>query len=463
MLKVYCKLSLLLLFLQPFTSRCQSFIFNDNDRISFIGSSISMNGACYHFVNMFYATRYPEKKLHFFNAGISGEVTDQILQRIDSDILKNKPDWCVMMIEENDLRPALYRVENQYDTSIQKQRSEAFHHWMTNTERIAETLMKRNVRIILETPTIYDQTMQSPAVNAYGINDTLQKCTEYIKWLGKKYNLPVVDCWTVLNRINRQVQRIDPKATIVGPDRTHVGEQGHFAVACTFLEKQKVQPFVSRLTIDFKTSRAINAENCSVHNMHKSGNSLSFQYLSRSLPFAAPPAVNTDSFTNFTDRLNAERISIRYLPAAKYILLIDSVEIGLFTHAQLQQGINLSRYKNTPQFRQSLNVMNLFETYWKNERLLRSLKYVEYQHHHDLEGVENLEQLQEKLPSIMEKYKISSPENYDFFYGMFKNYIANKPHEEEFYQKAEDLLQQIYMASKPEKHFYTIKRAGDLL
>lgn len=437
----------------------QQNLFKNGDRICYIGSSIAMNGGCFHYTNLFYATRYPETNLHFFNCGISGEVTDEILTRIDEDILINHPTWCVTMIEENDLRPSLYLAERQNEPGIKERQEEAVQHWMTNTDLIVEKLLDHNIKVILQTPTIVDEVVKSSIPSYPGINKNLKRCAEHLKSLGKKYSLPVVDCWTVMYEINSKLQKNDSTKTIIGRDRLHVSKMGYFIMSSEFLQMQKVSSKVSQIVINAPKNEVVHYENCDINALNAKPEAVSFTTRAHALPFPTPDEVYPDSFFCFTKELNADILQVKGLKKGNYILHIDGTEIAGFSVEELNEGINLSKFHNTPQYLQAEKVLDRFEEYWKNERILRTIKYVEYQHRRDLKGISNVEQLKTELPNIMEKYKTS--DNYNFFTNMFNAYITNKPLEAELYNKAEQILLEISKLNKPVAHNYSIRRAGN--
>jgi len=457
-MKKYLFLSAVAIFACIHTCCAQQNLFKDGDRICYIGSSVAMNGGCFHYTNLFYATRYPERNLHFFNAGISGDVTDEILRRVDDDILINRPTWCVTMIEENDLRPYLYLAEKQDEPGIKARQEEAVQHWMKNTDLIVEKLLVRGIKVILQTPTIVDEVVKSSIPNYPGINNNLKRCAEHLKLLGKKYYLPVVDCWTAMNDISNKIQKGDSTKTIIGHDRVHVSKMGYFVMSAAFLRMQKVDGKVSHIAIDAAKHKVVRNENCEINTLITKPASVSFIATAHALPFPTPEEIYPDSFFCFTNELNADILQVKGLKEGNYILDIDGNEIAGFSQEELNKGINLSQYHNTPQYSQAQKVLDQFEEYWKNERVLRTLKYVEYQHHRDMEGIKDVEQLKTALPAIMEKYK--SSDNYNFFSKMFESYIANKPLEASLYEKAEQILLDISKLNKPVAHQYSIHSAG---
>jgi len=292
---------------------CQQPIFKDGDRIMFIGSSIAMRGSNFHYINLFYATRYPDRRITFLNGGISGDITNEIIERLEEDVLSKNPAWVVIMLEENDLQPGLYYKSRQGEPGIAEKRQKCLENWCKNADSIVRILKNANVKIILETPTIYDQTGNLPAENAYGVNDSLQKCAAYLRQLSKKYNLPLIDCWTILKEINKIVQEKDPANSIIGKDRVHVSRMGYFVMACQFLKTLPGNPIVSNAVIDGKGDKLIRQVNCSVTGLESSSTKLSFNHKSEALPFPTPEGVNVDSFFSFSNKLNSETIRVKRL------------------------------------------------------------------------------------------------------------------------------------------------------
>jgi hypothetical protein len=92
----------LLFFLGISNSHAQqksSVYFKNGDVICFLGDSITHGGQYHEFLQLFYATRYPELTLSFHNCGISGDNAAGMIERFEEDVMKHKPthvffdDW----------------------------------------------------------------------------------------------------------------------------------------------------------------------------------------------------------------------------------------------------------------------------------------------------------------------------------------------------------------------------------
>lgn len=448
----------LVLFLSFFTniSFSQQPIFRNGDRICFIGSSIAQKGGNFHYINLFYATRYPEMKLTFLNGGIGGDITNGIIDRMEEDILSQKPTWVVMMLEENDLQPGLYYQSRQGEEGIAEKRHQWLNNWMKNADSIIRILKKTNVKIILETPTIYDQTAKLPAENGFGVNDSLQKCAEHLKQLAKKYDLPLVDCWTILKQVNEVVQKKDSTKSIIGEDRVHVSPMGYFVMAYQFLKSIPVNPVVSNVVIDIPANKLLQQDNCNITGLEATATRVSFTQAGKSLPFPSPEGVTVDSFFSFTTELNTELLRLKGLKPGKYNLKIDQNNIGSYSAKELQKGINLSLEKNTPQYLQAAAVLSLFVEYWELESSLRAIKFMDYNYVNEFKNKETKEDVQKSFDELLEKYKQSK--SYNYLKNRFSTYMSQKPKEKEMLEKSESILQSIRQNCIPKEHRYIFEK-----
>ncbi|MCO5237831.1 MAG: SGNH/GDSL hydrolase family protein [Chitinophagaceae bacterium] len=458
-MKYFGLLILSLLFLFPTPGICQSSTFQNGDRIIFIGSSIVMNGGNYHYLNLFYATRYPQQEIVFLNGGIGGDLSDDIINRMGSDILAQKPTWAVIMLEENDLHRGFYFEERQNEADVDKKKHEAVLNWYRNADSLVRILTDNKVKVILQTPTIYDQTGDFSEKISYGLNDTLQQCARYLFTLSKKYKVPVVDCWTILNNLNQVLQQKSLKYSIIGEDRRHVGSYGNFAMAYQFLKTIPVNPFVSKTVVEVRRNKVREQINGKVDSLRTGRSTISFNHLSKSLPFPAPDGINVDSLFSFSDEMNADILCIHGLKRGSYQLKIDQNNIAIFSNQDLENGINLSRFKNTPQYLQAGNLLSFFEKFWSLEYDLRMLAYVQYKYINHFEHHATLNEVQNTFEKILKETK--DVRTHKKLKELFSTYLTHKPKEKDMISTSATLLQTIRQLSVPVGHSYSIERLAD--
>ncbi|MDD4920853.1 MAG: SGNH/GDSL hydrolase family protein [Bacteroidales bacterium] len=436
----------------------QDQIFKNGDEVCFIGNSITYNGGFYHNIALFYATRYPKEKINIYNCGIGGNVAANVISRMDKDILVHHPKWSVVMLGMNDVNRELYSKENKGKPGIEEKKKQALDTYYRNYDIIIQTLLKNQSRIILQTPTIYDQTAALPSQVFMGRNDALKICAGYIKSAGEKYGLKVVDYWTILNDITTRLQASDSTATVISGDRVHPGPVGHFVMGYEFLKTMKVQPYVSQVEIDANKTdpKSIVALNCIITNPRISPQALSFSSLEHALPF--PVMKNAEqalSLVPFTEELNKEVLKVKSLKSGIYQLMIDGIVIGTYSNMDFEKGINLSQKANTPQNIQTLKVLKLFQNYWNLEATVRWVRGLEIGRFNS-EKYKSLKDIEDYFNAQIALIKDTTSVAYKDMIKNRDNFLDGKSKEKDMLAKMQDLHDQIYLINQPVVHQFEI-------
>ena len=182
-----------------FAQRSSPF-FNNGDVICFLGDSITHGGQYHEFLQLFYATRYPELNLSFHNCGISGDNAAGMIERFEEDVMRHKPTHVFLMTGMNDVQRTLY-FEGTASKKILKQRANALDAYKRNTTQLAEKIIAYGATPIFLTPSIYDQYSKIERENNLGCNDALIECSHHLKKLGDKYDALVIDLNTPMRTL----------------------------------------------------------------------------------------------------------------------------------------------------------------------------------------------------------------------------------------------------------------------
>ncbi len=453
----YVLRSLLLVFLAISTlfANAQQPVFKTGDRVCFIGNSITYNGGFFHQIALYYATRYPDMKLDIINCGVPGNVAAQVIARMDSDILINKPTVAVVKLGMNDVDKTLYTTQAATQPGIAEKRQQALDTYRKNYEIIINTLLQYKCRVILQTPTIYDENAALADVRLPGRNGALKICAGYVKAFGMKYGLRVVDYWTPMDEIGRKYQEADSTKTIIGPDRVHPGQMGHFVMAYEFLNSTEQKAIVSSLSINIGHS----AKDIFINGNHPAittiGNKTSFEWKENALPFPvvkdAQPAL---ALVPFVETLDQEIVKIADLSTGNYKLTIDAIPVGVFSNKQLNEGINLSQNTATPQYKQAANILSLFQQYWQLEAKVRYIKALEAgrmsSRNYSVAGAEEF--FKTKLAAV----KDTSSATYKNLISFQNDYMPIKKQQAGMTIKMQELHNAIYAQNKPVVHRFEI-------
>ncbi|NBV87371.1 MAG: hypothetical protein EBS01_14170, partial [Verrucomicrobia bacterium] len=264
----------------------------------------------------------------------------------------------------------------------------------------------------------------------------LAKCAENAKQLAQEYHAALVDFHGPMTELNRKEQAVNPSATLVGADRIHPGELGHFIMAYLFLKAQGAPQFVSDINVDAAGK-----------------DSVSFTQKEDALPFpVSKDCVPALKIVPFMEDLNQERLRVTNLPEGRYTLSIDSEPISTFSASELAQGINLAGFENTPQFKQALAVAKLDEKRLAVLRRLRGIDYIEWKM-----GREIGDPTEFDYAAGAQKI-IDDPKQIGYVRDRAKEYIGLKPEQATMQKQLSELVAEIRSASQPKPHVFSISK-----
>ncbi len=437
------------------------FAFNKNSRVVFVGNSITHAGMFHNNIFLYHVTRFPNKNIYMFNCGVSGDVTWGVLDRMEEDILVNKPTHAVIMLGMNDVGRSWYGEKPTTNTDTLKHRKDVLRVYRENMEKIVNVFLEKNIKVILERPSIYDQTAILPAKNNYGVNDALGICATYVDSLAAKYNLPTVDYFGIMNKINTEMQKKDSSFTLTGQDRIHPGETGHFVMSYQFLKSEKAPKYVSEIVINSTKKSADKNTSCEVKSISKVKDGITFTVMENSLPF--PVTENQKEglqLVSFMNEFNVELLQIQKLsPKSKYQLKIDNEIIGSFSGKQLDEGINLAEYKNTPQYKQSLKVLEVLQKLWVTEGKLRGMKFIEYlEPYKKIKNKDNFVEVEAFMDSAFTALGYTNP----YYKSQLNKFLKNKPKEKEYKKECDLLIKKAYKIAQPVEHTFLIEADSTL-
>ena len=251
--------------------------------MSFIGNSITHSGGYHNHILLYYATRFPNEEIVFLNAGISGDNANDIFRRLDDDIIPLNADWSIVMVGMNDVNRALYAPKRVGEGGLEEQKQIAIQNFRNHLNRMLNKLSQTGTKIVLQTPSIYDQTGQLSSENYFGVNDALKECAAIVEEMARKYDTYLVDYWQFMTQTNEQLQQKDPTATIISIDRVHPWGTGDLIMAYRFLEETGVPSTVAELEI--KNGAVKKCINCKATVAKANKSTIEFQVKAESLPF----------------------------------------------------------------------------------------------------------------------------------------------------------------------------------
>ncbi|PWM31864.1 MAG: hypothetical protein DBX55_01790 [Verrucomicrobia bacterium] len=425
--------------------------FKAGEKICMIGDSIAHGGFYTENILLFYATRYPHAKIFFCNAGMSGQGVGGVWNRLKWDVYERYvPDTCIIMIGMNDAPRGMY-AEGVRGTPKALARIESFHkNYPAVFDKVLASLTENCKRVVVFTPSIFDQTVQSKRENLLGCNDALGWAAEANKAAAKKYGAEVVDIWSYMTEMNGRYQQSDPTRSFIDFDRVHPRDLGGFVMMAKVVSDWRESGLVSEIRIDAAKNTA-DCENAEVSNLRIAPGRITFSAVEGALPFPTSAQKDeADKVLGFLPAFNREILQVGNLNSGKYSLKIDGVSIGEFSASQLASGVNLALCKNTPQYGQAKGVEKLSKA-WRAKAA----------EHRDIVGFEiwvlkkRFDSTQAYLDETQRRIDAKELKNENQIKWAAR-YMKNKPREAEIMRARDEAFEAVYSAAKPAVHNFEL-------
>lgn len=441
-------------------AQSNSSFFKNGDVICFLGDSITHGGEYHTFLQLFYATRYPELKLSFHNCGISGDNARGMIERFEEDVMKHNPTHVFLMTGMNDINRSLY-FEGKASDKVLKQRTNALAAYKRNTTLLAEKILKNNITPIFLTPSIYDQYSKIKKENNLGSNDALIECSNHLKKLGVKYDALVIDLNTPMKMIMERELKRDSLFTIIGKDRVHPGTTGHFIMFHEIISRLEEPSVTSKIAINISKSKPINSSlNSTIEEIHVSENAIFFNVTEKSLPFpVSDQLLSALSPPSLEKNYNSHVLQVKGLEKTNYDLIIENTHINSFSYHELKEGVNLANYKNTPQNIQAQELEKIVTDYRKTSYQLRIIPFITYKHLQNYKGQDNLA---EKRKYLNERLKLFEQKPYHgYIKSSMESYFKTLQKKDSLVKRKHQLSEQIYSINTPKEQKWKLIKSSN--
>ena len=333
-----------------------NFALQDGDRVTFYGDSITEQREYTEDVEEYVVTRFPGWKVHFHNAGVSGDKVSggwagPVDLRLDRDVFAWHPDVITVMLGMNDF---YYRPDQP---GIYSAYTEGYR-------RLVGLMQKNNpsVRITLIKPSPYDDITRDPVFPG-GSNAVLLKYSDFVTQLAQERHTKTADFNTPLTDILKVINRESPQlAQQVIPDRVHPQQGGHWIMAESLLKSWNAPSLVTSVAIDAAATPSFDAVNTKITELArpkgKITSRVSWTQIDKALPLPFPPPEVDPvlalvlKYSDLVAALDKETLEVHGLTTGNYDLLIDGRKIGSFDSDELTSGINLATME-TPMLEQA--------------------------------------------------------------------------------------------------------------
>lgn len=317
-------------------------VFRDGDRVVFLGDSLTQGGRYHRIVADYYLTRFPDRNVRFFDAGVGGDSAKYCAPRFVTDVVRPRPTVVSVMFGSND---AGFRSP------------EEFFGDMTN---LAARIRSEcgGPRTIWLTSAPYDEYSVREPKARKGYDAKMRVLEEAVRKTAEWAGGSCCECGDPLREYLAWKRRDDAAFSLM-PDRDHPKEAGHLVMAWRFLVDQGAPSLVSAVTVDAAALTA-SGENAEVAAPVRDGQgAISFAVLEKALPMPFHEEVRfvLEDLPVVRD-LSRETLRVTGLGSGYWALLIDGCQIVEASSESWAKGVDLA-LMDTPQMRQAKRVADL--------------------------------------------------------------------------------------------------------
>lgn len=131
------------------------------------------------------------RSVQVINAGVGGDTTELALGRLESDVLRHDPDWCIVIFGVNDA--GYYRPDTDSFADTPRVPADTYR---SNLHKIIERLQSAGINPVLVTPVPMGPKYWGTHLEQYrshGLNYLVSEYADIMRQVGNEYHVPVVD------------------------------------------------------------------------------------------------------------------------------------------------------------------------------------------------------------------------------------------------------------------------------
>jgi lysophospholipase L1-like esterase len=344
----------------------------DGDRVIWIGDSITHQCQYTQYVEDFYYTRYPKLRLHFRNAGVSGDRAADALDRFDDDIASFKPTVATVLLGMN-------------DGAYQDFSPEIFKTYADGMTKLLDRLDAHKVRVFLMSPTMFDHqafeqmVAKDPARGKNKSPDNYNAVLAYFgKWgqeVARKRGYGFIDLYGPLNKLTTDGRRKDPNFTLIA-DAIHPGGDGSFVMSYSMVEAFDEPGSVWNVMATpvngaWKATASLGSTVTLTGG--EVGKSISLTLQPKCLPWAVLDESKLGAtLTASGHRKSGEVFTLTGLQPGRYDVLENGQLVGTWDHIQLGKKIELQSDPESATLAQAQRVIALNKQ--RNDEAIRPLR-----------------------------------------------------------------------------------------
>ncbi len=305
-----------------------SFVLRKGDRVVFLGDSITEQQLYTNYVEAYLATRFPELKLTFFNAGWGGDTAPGGCARLDRDVLALKPDVVTICYGMNDggYCPLNPDILNRFNAGMRE---------------LVSRLKAAGVRVVLLTPGMSDVTVNAEHRKVDYNTRSLRALADAVLALAAAERLPVADLHKLMNDVDAAGKAAEPGFCMM-QDGFHPEPSGQLVMAYGLLQALGVPPRNEELTVDLTTRQTTGTPHTGIRYARhtRAGDVLEVKF--ETPPFFVEPAARKVlPYLPFQETYNSVKLRVTGIKKEQAFIRSGATRNASLPRAAFEQGLNL--------------------------------------------------------------------------------------------------------------------------
>jgi len=314
----------------------KDFFFQPNDRVVFLGDSITEQYQYSTYVELYLTSRFPNANMVFLNAGISGDTAAGGANRFADHVPAEKPTKILINFGMND---AGYGDFNEKANKV----------YIEKTEFMLAEAKKAGIKVCLLSPNAVDRRV-NPNFKRYV--ETQKRFYAPLAELAKKHDAVFVDMYAITRAAVEAMEKDDPKAEKAKPyyDGFHTASPGGLLMAHAILTGLKAPAMTLPSVDQTKTAeQKPDALSTTTLSFTRSVSPLSMPLMKDWVPML--PYIN-----KFND-LNSDAVVIKSLSSGNYEMMLAGKSVGIFTEKDFAEGVNLGTLTAGPNYERGVKLL----------------------------------------------------------------------------------------------------------
>lgn len=300
--------------------RAEPLFFQPDDRVMILGDTLVQNTAYPIFLQQYIYTRHRNLNAHFFKQGWATDTTKALLERLERDVLIEKPT--VVLIH--------YGISDAGFNGIDWKKIKAFTE---NLNQIVTTLKKKNIRLVLIGLPCCD-TDRNPQFLKVDQNTVFNMYNDVIRSIALSNQILYIDYFADMQQDIKIKKQKDPTFTLQ-PDGLHFDTKGSLYLLNKLLPRLGCSPQIPLAELNIEEALIGH-----VAQQTPQGFKITLTQ-SAPTPFWIPEnSLDLAKEIGFLKRFGSRSLTIHGLPKnTTYQVTIDQAPAGIYTAAQLDAGI----------------------------------------------------------------------------------------------------------------------------